>query len=266
MFKSKEDAIAALLSYAKGEIGYLEKETNADLDDKTANAGDQNFTKYGAYFGDNGPMAYWCDYFNDYCFCMVFGKSQASKMLGGLSGYTPTSAAYYKNIGTWHTDPQAGDQIFFRNSERIHHTGIVTSVDDNNVYTVEGNTSSGDQVIPNGGAVCAKSYPIGKWEIAGYGTPLYELAVEADKGYTVGWNQDTEGWWYADSSNSYYSSCFQLINRCWYYFDAQGYAVTGKHNINGQWYFFENLAGSPKECAMMITDEKGALHVGEFDS
>lgn len=39
-------AINALIATAKAEIGYLEKRSNANLDDKTANAGSGNYTKY----------------------------------------------------------------------------------------------------------------------------------------------------------------------------------------------------------------------------
>ena len=41
------------------------------------------------------------------------------------------------------------------------------------MYTIEGNTSAGEQVIPNGGAVCKKSYRLYNSRIAGYGRPDY---------------------------------------------------------------------------------------------
>lgn len=44
------------------------------------------------------------------------------------------------------------------------HTGIVQVVEDGWVYTVEGN--SGD-------SVCQNKYPIGHYEILGYGVPTY---------------------------------------------------------------------------------------------
>ena len=39
-------AIDKLIATAEAEIGYLEKKSNKDLDDKTANAGSSNYTKY----------------------------------------------------------------------------------------------------------------------------------------------------------------------------------------------------------------------------
>ena len=38
--------IEKILKIANEEVGYLEKASNEELDDKTANAGDRNFTKY----------------------------------------------------------------------------------------------------------------------------------------------------------------------------------------------------------------------------
>ena len=40
------NAIDKLIRIAKNEIGYLEKASNSQLDSKTANAGENNYTKY----------------------------------------------------------------------------------------------------------------------------------------------------------------------------------------------------------------------------
>lgn len=47
------------------EIGYLEKASDSQLENKTANAGFANYTKYGQWYGDNG--AYWCQQFISWC-------------------------------------------------------------------------------------------------------------------------------------------------------------------------------------------------------
>lgn len=39
-------SVEKLLEIALNEVGYLEKKTNSQLDDKTANAGYNNYTKY----------------------------------------------------------------------------------------------------------------------------------------------------------------------------------------------------------------------------
>lgn len=165
--------IDKLIKVAESEVGYLEKASNKNLDNKTANAGSANYTKYGAYFGTN--PAQWCDLFVDWCFCMAFGKESAKILLGGFSAYTPTSAQYFKNMGCWHTNnPQAGDVIFYKNSTRICHTGIVYKVDKTYVYTIEGNTSGGSGVESNGGGCFKKKYLLTNSRIAGYGRPNYD--------------------------------------------------------------------------------------------
>ena len=54
-----------VLNVALGEVGYLEKRSNSNLDSKTANAGSANYTKYGAWYGVN--PAQWCAMFVSYC-------------------------------------------------------------------------------------------------------------------------------------------------------------------------------------------------------
>lgn len=174
------EAINKVLSIANAEIGYLEKKTNAYLDDKTKNAGSNNYTKYsrdllnwiGSPYSQGSA---WCDMFFDWIMVKSFGVDKAKQMIGGWSAYTPTSAQYYKNMGRWFTSPKIGDQIFFKNSSRICHTGIVYKIDKTYVYTIEGNTSGASGVVANGGGVCAKKYTLNNKNIAGYGRPKYEL-------------------------------------------------------------------------------------------
>jgi len=98
---------------------------------------------------------------------------------GAWSYYTPTSAQYFKNAGRWYTTPKAGDVIYFKNSTRIHHVGLVYKVSGGVVYTIEGNTGSGNNtVIPNGGGVFAKSYNLSNSNIAGYGRPKYDEDIK----------------------------------------------------------------------------------------
>ena len=40
------NAVEKLLAIAAAEVGYLEKKSSSKLDDKTANAGSANYTKY----------------------------------------------------------------------------------------------------------------------------------------------------------------------------------------------------------------------------
>lgn len=88
--------------------------------------------------------------------------------------------------------------------------------------------------------------------------------VDRSTEYNPGWNYDTNGWWFADSKNSYYKSCWQVINGHKYYFNSDGYAVTNWQEIDGQWYYFEPRAGHDLECALYISDHNGAQHIGKY--
>jgi len=169
-----------VINIATNEVGYIEKHSNSQLDEKTTNAGCNNYTKYGRDMHKIYPQvmdfpAPWCDAFVDWCFYMAYGVSNAKKLLGGnFDDYTVNSAGLYKKMNAWHTsNPKVGDQIFFNNGKRICHTGIVYAVDNNNVYTIEGNTNSGSGVVANGGAVAKKQYPLNYNKISGYGRPAY---------------------------------------------------------------------------------------------
>ena len=184
-----------VIEIALGEVGYLEKASNKNLYDKTANAGSNNYTKYayefdtkyvGFYNGKKNGFA-WCDVFVDNCFVTAFGVDKAkellcqpSKSLGAGCGY---SMDYYKKNGQFYKSPKKGDQIFFYNSSKtgIAHTGLVYKVDSTYVYTVEGNTSSTSGVVANGGAVAKKKYKLSYTRIAGYGRPKYDKESEEVK-------------------------------------------------------------------------------------
>lgn len=164
--------IDTLLMTARKEIGYLEKATNDKLDLPLANPGSSNYTKYGRDRGCNGLP--WCGAFVCSMFIDAYGKYAADGLLHGFSNYTPTMAGFFKKKGLFvKSQPQPGDVIFFKNSQRICHVGIVERVDGGRVYTIEGNTSAGTTLVPNGGCVAAKSYPLNYSRIAGYGRPNY---------------------------------------------------------------------------------------------
>lgn len=176
-----------VIALAMSEVNYLEKKSNDQLDDKTANAGSANFTKYardldaiGDFYNGKKQGYAWCDVFVDWLMVKCFGVEAALKLLCAKpksSGAGCTySLNYYIAAGQFHKrgeKPEVGDQIFFGAVGNSNHTGIVYEVDDTTVYTIEGNTSGADGVVPNGGAVCKKSYPIGSSAIAGYGRPKY---------------------------------------------------------------------------------------------
>lgn len=175
-----------VIEIAKAEIGYLEKASNSNLDSKTLNAGNGNFTKYardldnipGFYNGKKNGYAY-CDIFVDWCFVNAYGVDDAKRLLcqpnKSLGAGCQYSMNYYKTKGQLKTTPKIGDQIFFFDSTGVvNHTGLVYDVDRTYVYTIEGNTSSASGVVANGGGVFAKKYSLNYGRIAGYGRPVYD--------------------------------------------------------------------------------------------
>ena len=152
-----EKAINALITTAKAEIGYLEKASNSQLDDKTANAGYNNYTKYWRDVKPEWNGDYWCAVWVSWCFMKTFGLETAKKLLKHWAYvYCPTMA----DLFTLHANPKAGDIVIFWSNKKKEfvHTGIVTKVDGDRFDTIEGNTSGGSSIVANGGSVCAKTY------------------------------------------------------------------------------------------------------------
>lgn len=168
-----------VIKIADNEVGYLEKKSNSQLDSKTANAGFNNYTKYGRDMHNLYPAvmdfpASWCDCFVDWCFNKAYGMSNAKKLLAGnFDDYTVNSSNLYKNKNAYYKSPKEGDQIFFKNESRICHTGLVYKVANGIVYTIEGNTSTTAGVEANGGCVAKKQYTLNNPRIDGYGRPAY---------------------------------------------------------------------------------------------
>jgi hypothetical protein len=171
---SKAEAINSVINIAKNEIGYLEKASNSDLDSKTANAGENNYTKYWRDIKPDYQGQPWCACFVTWCFVQAFGQTNAKKLLKHYPYvYCPTMA----DLFTLNANPQIGDiVIFYRNGE-FAHTGLVIAVDGDEFETIEGNTSGGSTIIANGGGVCQKSYKNSDLPGTKFCTPDYSLVT-----------------------------------------------------------------------------------------
>ena len=53
------------------------------------------------------------------------------------------------------------------------------------------------------------------------------------------WKKDSRGWWYQWVDGTYATSRFLNIAGATYYFNADGYMVTGWQSVNGKWYYFD---------------------------
>ena len=168
-----------LVAIAEAEIGYHEKATNANLDSKTANGGNKNYTKYAkdlykaGYYNGNKQSFDWCDTFTDWCFYQLCGRNKDKAeylecQTGNLGAGCGFSLKYYKAAGRFDKTPKVGDQIFFKYSNddsTADHTGIVVRVTDKLVETIEGNS---------GNEVKRKVYQRNDKTIIGYGHPRYD--------------------------------------------------------------------------------------------
>ena len=123
---------------------------------------------YWSWYGFGGRVE-WCACYVSWCAneCGYIEAGVIPKFAGCVQG-----SQWFKDRGLWQDnsfEPRPGDIIFFDWDDggqdgSTDHVGIVEKVENGRVYTVEGN--SGDECRQN-------SYPIGYYEIYGYGTPAY---------------------------------------------------------------------------------------------
>lgn len=169
-----------VIDWANSQIGYHEKASNSQLDDFTANSGNQNWNKYAAHLdglGDFyngkkniGPDGAWCDIFVDDGFVTCYGREGAQFLLcqpdKSCGAGCAFSAQYFNAKGQFYkSGPQPGDQVFFGSAwNNVWHTGLVVAVSGSTVTTIEGNSS--DQVAK-------RIYPLNYSSIWGYGRPAW---------------------------------------------------------------------------------------------
>lgn len=186
----KDFSIQPIINWAENERNYTEKDSLTNLNDKTKNAGDDNYTKYSQEVDALGVFSAqvqgqpWCATWVTDGFINTYGVNKGLDMLcqpnkNSNAACCGDAAEYYQKAGRWYNSPQVGDQVFFKTTKyQYAHTGIVTEITDTEVTTIEGNTSSEKGVISNGGAVTKKHYPVGYSGFKGFGRPKYEAKQE----------------------------------------------------------------------------------------
>ena len=151
---------AAFIAEAERWIGYLEKETDDNLEDFRANAGDENYTVFGRWYGLNGYA--WCAMFVSYA---AWKAGIPESIIPKQKSCTCDGVAFFKKAGRWRPRegymPQPGDLIYFTNDggKTAAHVGIVCGADKTGVTTIEGNTNGGAGLVPNGGGVAKNAIP-----------------------------------------------------------------------------------------------------------
>lgn len=263
------NAVKNLIDKAKTWTGYLEKRSNANLDDFTANAGSNNYTcfarDYKVHTGYNLQGQPWCAMYVSEVFVQMFGLEAAKKLLGGsLYHYCPTGVNQFKKAGRWHTTPEPGDVIFFYNGTRAYHTGIVIEVTSTRVKTIEGNTSGASGVIKNGGGVCQKSYSLSYERIMGYGRPDWSIVLTEEK--KSGWKKEDGGWRFYNGDtgvcikNDWYHDTEKDL---WYWFDGAGMMVTNTwYQYKAGWYY---LGADGVMCKSRLIESSGKIYAVDAD-
>lgn len=152
-----------------GNKPYLEKRTNAYLDDFQKNAGYNNYTKFARdvdNWGQPGCQGQpWCAEFQFWKLVKILGITKALQIMGGGFYNCQSITQWAKKKGTWHSTPKNGALIIFRDGS---HIGSVRTFSKTYVYTNEGNTSSATGVIANGGSCRNKQYLLSDPVIDGY--------------------------------------------------------------------------------------------------
>lgn len=152
-----------------GAHPYLEKRSNAYLDDFEKNAGYNNYTKFARdvnSWGQPGCQAQpWCAEYQFWKLAKVLGITRALQIMGGGFYNCRSVMNHAVSNGTWKRTPKKGALIIFRSGS---HIGSVDTYDTTYVYTNEGNTSSAAGVVANGGSVRSKSYKLNDAAIDGY--------------------------------------------------------------------------------------------------
>ena len=148
-----------LVKIAQAEIGY--KETS--LDDK--------YTKDLVKIGYNKDMAL-NSIFVDWCFFQLANQNailmqKFECQTGALGSDCSAAMNYYEKAGRlYKSNPQEGDQIFFRykSTSGADRTGIVESISGSMITTIEGVNNS----------VSRRTYLASNPHIAGFGRPYYD--------------------------------------------------------------------------------------------
>lgn len=171
--------IDRIVTLAIAEEDYHEKKSNYMLDDKYANAGKNNYTKYARdlwndyrdVLNGNKQGFEWCAVYVLWLFLKTYGDvDKALKVLHlpkkSLAAGVPYFYDYMKKAELIKSQPSVGDVIFLNSA---HHVGIVKDVKDGKVFTSEGNSNNMVRTV---------AYKIGDSHIYAYGHPDWAAVPE----------------------------------------------------------------------------------------
>lgn len=178
------DGARDVLAVAMSQLGYHEGDSERDFGGESK-TGSRDFVEYNVLYGklDNGQGNglsygyYWCASFVNWCLRQA-GIPESATAGAEVSCHRWFSdckdAGIYKSKSGY--IPQLGDIIFFKDKGSAvdsTHVGFVRYSDGIYVYTVEGNTSNGNEYSSNGEYVALKSHALTSSYIVGYARPKY---------------------------------------------------------------------------------------------
>ena len=155
--------------YPLGQIFYDPDTSTLIVEVARSQIGNVGGEPYWSWYGFTDRVE-WCACFVSWCAnkCGYLSSGIIPKFSGCINGVD-----WFKDRGQWignSFEPSPGMIIFFDWDDEdgqdgnADHVGIVEKVENGRVYTIEGNTSDSCR---------QRSYPVGYYQILGYGTPCY---------------------------------------------------------------------------------------------
>ncbi len=160
--------LTTFLNIADGEVGYLEKASNYDLNSPTGNPGYADYTKYGKWIGTNGLP--WCASFVSWCANQAGISTNIIPCTDTVQGEINSFTNWGRYYSTTNYTPVPGDIFCMKIPDVISHTGIVVSQNNNTILVIDGNAYADGGTYPQ---VRTKYFSLSDYQLTGYGHPDY---------------------------------------------------------------------------------------------
>lgn len=239
--------LRGLIDKGKSQVGYCEKASNKDLDSKTGNAGENNYTKFSRDVNNVGLIGCqaqpWCCTFAFWQELQEFGKEIAlkhwnmtEKTYSGYNCFSTYNA--FKSVGKVGKVPKLGAVVIFNFSHAGRVVDIYNRGGINYFSCLEGNTGAGTS-CRNGGETKIKERRFDDSTVKGFCYIDYDV-VETPVVNKSGWVNESSLWkFYLDNTHCIKNDWY-LYNNKWCWFDESGNAIHDTWlEYKGNWYAFD---------------------------